>query len=382
MLTGPPTASRPGPDPTETTPFGPLDSPSIAPGEARRVAGDSGWRWARRGLLLIYALLYLWSFQVHGVPISRKSVMLSVLIPVVIGQVGRPWRRWVWTVLELAVYVAMWFAYDYSRGVADRLGFPLQVEMPRNIDRFLFLGTDPNVWAQHHFYDPAHVRWYDVAGSIVYYTHFVLPVALAVILWVSNRAQWGRYVRRFSTVLFAGVIGFIVLPTVPPWMASSTKFPFRILEPLARPTTRGWAHLGRKAFVDWVIQGRDWANPTAAMPSLHAGFALLVPLFLWPFVKRRWARIPLAIFPLLMAITIVYFGEHYVADVLGGWLVVAGSFLFWGWWERRRAAAGLPVHGPIGRVLRRWLGEPTAGLTNWSGSGAGLPDPETTPPLG
>jgi membrane-associated phospholipid phosphatase len=284
---------------------------------------------------------------------------------VLIGQLGRPWRRWVWTGLELAFYAAMWFAYDYSRGIADRLGMPLQVEMPRDIDRALFFGTDPNVWMQQQFFERDHVRWYDVAGSMIYYTHFIVPVAVAVILWVSNRRQWGRYVRRFATSLLVAVAGFILLPTVPPWMAASKKFPYDALPPLARPTTRGWAHLNFKTFVDWVIQGRDWANPTAAMPSLHAGFALLVPLFLMPFVRGRFAttlKVALGVFPVLMAATLVYFGEHYVADILGGWLVVAGSFLGWGWWEQRRAAAGRPDYGPLGRWLRRGLGEPETGL--------------------
>ncbi len=324
-------------------------------------------------MFAVYGVQYIQSFFTNGLPISRKSVMLSVIFPVLIGQLGRPWRRWVWTILELAGYSAMWFAYDYSRGIADRLGMPLQVEMPRDIDRALFFGTDPNVWMQQQFFDRDHVRWYDVASSMIYYTHFIVPVAVAVVLWVTNRRQWGRYVRRFATALFVAVAGFILLPTVPPWMAASKKFPFEILDPIARPTTRGWAHLDFKTFVDWVITGRDWANPTAAMPSLHAGFALLVPLFFMPFVRGRFAiiaKVTLGVFPILMAATLVYFGEHYVADILGGWLVVAGSFLGWGWWEHKRTAEGKPDHGPFGRLLRRWLGEPDAGLKRENVTGA------------
>ena len=339
----------------------------LADTDGHRRVSPARWSAIRRAIFGIYGGVYLWSFFTNGLPISRKSVMVSVLVPVLIGQLGRPWRRWVWTVLELVFYASMWFAYDYSRGTADRLGMPLQVEMPRNIDRALFFGTDPNVWMQQQFYERNHVRWYDVVGSMIYYTHFVVPVAVAVVLWVTNRRQWGRYIRRFATALFVAVIGFILLPTVPPWMAASRepRYGYKILPPLARPTTRGWAHLNFKTFVDWVIQGRDWANPTAAMPSLHAGFALLVPLFLMPFVRGRFAtvaKVALGMFPILMAATLVYFGEHYVADVLGGWLVVAGSFLGWGWWERHRTAIDRPDYGPLGRWLRRRLGEPETGL--------------------
>jgi membrane-associated phospholipid phosphatase len=47
-------------------------------------------------------------------------------------------------------------------------------------------------------------------------------------------------------------------------------------------------------------------------------------------------------YPLAMTFTLVYTGEHYVADVLVGWLYVALTFIVVGlgerWWERRRAA--------------------------------------------
>lgn len=37
-----------------------------------------------------------------------------------------------------------------------------------------------------------------------------------------------------------------------------------------------------------------------------------------------------------MAVTLVYFGEHYVTDILAGWAYVAGAFWFWGRWESKR----------------------------------------------
>jgi len=34
-------------------------------------------------------------------------------------------------------------------------------------------GEVPTLWLQHHLYSPAHIRWYDVAASFVYFSHFV-----------------------------------------------------------------------------------------------------------------------------------------------------------------------------------------------------------------
>jgi membrane-associated phospholipid phosphatase len=71
-----------------------------------------------------------------------------------------------------------------------------------------------------------------------------------------------------------------------------------------------------------VTSGQAGSNPVAAMPSMHAGSALLVCLFLWP-VAGRVQRTALGLYVGAMALTLVYTGEHYVADVLAGWVVAA-----------------------------------------------------------
>jgi membrane-associated phospholipid phosphatase len=83
-----------------------------------------------------------------------------------------------------------------------------------------------------------------------------------------------------------------------------------------------------------------FADPVAAVPSLHAAYPLLLVLFFWKSAGRwRWL---LALYPLAMALTLVYTGEHFVIDVLLGWMYatvvfVVGNRLFDAY-EIRRAA--------------------------------------------
>ena len=293
-------------------------------------------RTVRHGLLALYFAVFVWSFFINGLPIARVVVLGWVAAAVIIAHVGRPWRDQRRMTLDLSLYAAMWLSYDFSRGIADSFGFPLQVETPRNLDRILFLGTDPNVWIQDVFHR-TETPWYEVILSLVYFTHFFLPVAVAVILWIRHRDQWVRYIRRFATVLFGGVLMFVVLPTAPPWMAASTRFPYRILPPLERTTGRAWSELGLETVSSVLLRGQQWANPTAAFPSLHAAFALLVVVFFWPRLRSRAARVAAGSFPVSMAISLVYFAEHYVVDILAGWALVAGSFRFWGRYERSQS---------------------------------------------
>jgi membrane-associated phospholipid phosphatase len=295
------------------------------------------WRPVRIVLAAAYAAGYVYWFRRHGIIIDRISVVISVTILLVLGHVGRPWYRWRQLALDLVLYSAMWWAYEETRGAADRLGFPLQVESVRNMDRVLFLGIDPPVWLQRRFYSPDVVRWYDVVASVVYYTHFVLPVAVIVVLWLSNRLEWVRFMRRLATVLVVACASFVVVPTAPPWMAGGGDRRNRLdaLAPVARPTGRGWRHLGLDSFVHAWETGRDWANRVAAMPSLHAAFSLLVVVFFLPWVRAWWWRAVLLAFPLVMGVALVYLGEHYVVDVLAGWVLVGFSFVLWDRIERR-----------------------------------------------
>ncbi len=295
------------------------------------------WRWVRLGLGLSYLVAYVAWFFKRGVIIDRISVLISMALVLAIATVGKPRRAWRVLVVDFLVLAAIWMMYDETRGAADRVGMPLQARSVRNIDRFLFGGVDPNVWLQQRYFSPDQVHWYDVAASVIYYSHFIVPVALLTALWIRHRAQWVRFMRRFATVLTTACVSYVLLPTAPPWMAAggSTKIPLSELPPLERPAGRGWDAIGLDGFVHAWETGRDWVNPVAAMPSLHAGFALLGVVFWFPYIKRRWIRVALLGYPLVMGLALVYLAEHWVIDVIAGWVVVGTSFAFWGAVERR-----------------------------------------------
>ena len=298
-----------------------------------RVAGV-GWTKIRWRLIGTYVVGYVVWFFVNGIIIDRISVLWSFAIFLAVASVGRPRQEWLRTGRDLGLFVAMWIAYDESRGIADGVGMPIQVESVRNIDRFLMFGTDGVVALQERFLAPAGtVRWYDVIGSFVYYSHFIAPPIALGALWLLNRHEWVRYMRRFATVMFLACTMFVLLPTAPPWMAANGSERSGIsggaLPELRRPTGNGWRHLGLDGFVEAWDTGRDWANEVAAMPSLHSAYALFVVVFFWPKIRSQRVRIALLAYPVAMAVTLMYFGEHYLVDALAGWAVVGVSFLVW-----------------------------------------------------
>lgn len=232
---------------------------------------------------------------------------------------------------DWSLFAFLLFAYDYSRGLADQLGRPVDFTVTRNIDRALFFGHDPNVWIQKHLNISSTLAWYEYPLAVTYMTHFVFPVGVAVILWVRNRTEWIRYIRRLGLLLAAGVMTYVIFPVAPPWMAAKNGY----IDPVRRITARGWSHMGLSTVSKVFERGAAISNPVAAMPSLHAASALLIVVFFW----RRMPlllRVVSPVFPAAMALCLVYFGEHYVTDILVGWLYV--WFVMWvaNRWERRK----------------------------------------------
>ncbi|MFM2070123.1 MAG: hypothetical protein RLZZ623_386 [Actinomycetota bacterium] len=293
--------------------------------------------WIRVVAVTVFTAVYIVRLRTSGIIVDRVSVAISVGLFLLCAFIGKPWRRWGLLAVDVLLYMCMWFAYELTHGAADHLGFPLQAVLPRDIDRVLFFGADPVVWMQHNFFDAAHIRWYDNVASVIYFTHFVVPVVALAVVWATSRTQWIRFMKRLATVLAISCVMFVTLPTVPPWIAADPRFGFASIPPsVTRNTWRGFVDLGFTGFVhDWHI-GIDLANPVAAMPSLHTALALFVPAFFLPMVRSRWLRALMLAFPVAMLASLVYLGEHWVIDGIVGAVVVGGTFWFWNRIERRQ----------------------------------------------
>jgi membrane-associated phospholipid phosphatase len=96
----------------------------------------------------------------------------------------------------------------------------------------------------------------------------------------------------------------------------------------------------------WLYAHHDY-NLYAAFPSLHAGFPVLAAVAAWRRDKRVGAA--LSMWAVLVWITVVYLGEHYVADVLGGVLYAAVAIAIVAWIWKVRAPARIPTEP---RVLK------------------------------
>jgi hypothetical protein len=298
------------------------------PGEFR----FAHWTAVRRAAIVLYFIVVgAWSAY-YGVPAQRELVILWVCGALACASIGRPAQRIVQIAVDWVPIVLVLALYDLTRGVADSLGIGVHHTAMIDFDQFVFFGDTPTQWLQAHLNDPQVINGWDVGFTLVYTSYFVVPFALAGVLWVRDHPAFVRFTRRLVTLSIAGVATYILFPAAPPWMAGEEG----LLDGITRTTSEGWQVIGGGT-AGLFSKGQTGVNLVAAVPSLHSAITALVVFFMWGRV-RPWLRPLLALYPLAMGLTLMATGEHYFFDVMLGWIYAGAVMAAWAWWERRQTA--------------------------------------------
>jgi membrane-associated phospholipid phosphatase len=291
---------------------------------------------------LIYIVASAAFVVVVGIPYQRDLLAVWLLLGLMCFSMSdlRGYSRGV--LLEWLPFIAILIAYDSLRGSAAHT-FGVHYLPQLQADEALFGGTAPTVTLQHWLWH-GHVVWYDVPVWAVYLTHFFATPLVAAVLWKVDRPRFRWFAVLVAVLSFAGLLTYALYPAAPPWMASQAG----LMAPITRIIPEVWPYVGLHSAGSLVEHGYQYANNIAAVPSLHAAFSLLIAVTLWPR-RHKWLRPLVALYPLAMAFSLVYAGEHYVSDILLGWIytvaTVVAARAVARWWAARQAAR-VPAAGP------------------------------------
>jgi len=268
-----------------------------------------------------------------GVPTSHDLVFFWFALGMVAFSVADLRRRVSRLIVEWSPFMGVLFVYDRLRGIADGLLFPAH-ELPQiHVDLSLF-GVVPTVWLQTHLWHGAnHLHWWDYAIWFVYLTHFLATLLMTAILWMWVHDRFARFATMVCVLAMTGFATYVLYPAVPPWMAARQGN----IGEANRIVAVVWMHVPITHFGSLFEKGERYTNNVAAMPSLHAAYAMLIALYLWRIVPR-WARLPVALYPPAMAFSLIYAGEHYVIDCIAGWAYAIATFVAVNLYFERRAA--------------------------------------------
>ena len=305
---------------------------------------------ARRIAVTTWAVVLVYRTITSGFAFNRELLLLYIATGLLAASIGQG-RRMLYVIRDWLPFALVLVAYDLSRGAADFIGRPTLWHWQIDADRWLFFGTVPTVWLQERLKSP-YPPWWEIVISSVYMSFFILPYAVAGVLWLRDREVWKSFVRLFVGLSFAALVIYALLPAAPPWAAARCTAPdvedgpagprcmFRSAREvpdggllgamqntqdganswIERIVGRGWGKLNLHSASALIDQGQASVNLVAAIPSLHAGLSLAIAAFLWNRVHRGWRPV-LAAYVLIMAFTLVYTAEHYVIDILLGWLL-------------------------------------------------------------
>jgi membrane-associated phospholipid phosphatase len=144
------------------------------------------------------------------------------------------------------------------------------------------------------------VNWVYIWG------HWPVIVTVGIVLFLRRRERY-RLLR--NAILVSGGIGFVffaVLPVAPP----------RLADPALVDTVTLHSHAYR------ALQPPGLTDQYAAFPSLHFGWNLLAGIAVWGATRNPAVRMLAVIGPAAMAVAVVLTANHFIVDVLAGFLVV------------------------------------------------------------
>jgi len=270
-------------------------------------------------------------FVLH-LSVSPERLLLLMLIAALILGRGRIFLA------DWIPFLVLFLSYEYLRGLGGKFGMPIHNVTP--LEEVMAFGQVPTLVLQHALYHAGQVSWIDIGATMFYFLHFAFPLILGYLFWIVDRHTFLRFSRALIGMSFAAFVFFLFVPVAPPWKAvpgvvkiiDHTLPSFTDLPGVPVPAT----------VYHWLTP-----NAYAAMPSLHAAYPLLGALFalrLWGL--RAW---PTLLYTACVWFSIVYLGEHYVVDIIGGVLFCVAAFVteesFTRWWAGRRIAPARD--GPI-----------------------------------
>jgi PAP2 superfamily len=253
-----------------------------------------------------------------GLPVARDQLFLWLGLGMAAFSVSA-WRSWGVMVLEWLPFFALLVLYDYLRGAVSVAPAQAHVLPQIDADKWLFGGTVPSVWLQQHLWTPGHFHWYDYGVWGVYMTHFFAVWVVAAILWRVSRDRFRRYAVLTIVLTVAAFLTYWLYPAQPPLLAGVDSS----MPPVDRIVPEVWGQLGVHTLKS-AYENDSFVNTVAAMPSLHAAYPFMLMLFFWPAGKL--VRTALGAYTMAMAFTLVYGGEHFVVDILIGWVMAVAAY--------------------------------------------------------
>jgi membrane-associated phospholipid phosphatase len=245
------------------------------------------------GIYVVAATIFCVEFTVMPGP---EFLVLGILFYASYNQ--RTWSA----LKDWLPFVTVFISYEMMYGFVGTISEFNLHSGPQKWELQLFNHL-PSMILQQNFRFPA----LDYIGALFYGSYFFIPTIFAFIVWRKSPKNYWKYIVAFGVLTYSALITFLFYPVAPPWKALP-DVTTRILTASVDPSLGIPVY---KTLFDFL-----GGNVNAAFPSMHSALPWLV--FLFAFKIWRWKSLPWLVIPVGTWFSVVYLGEHYFVDVLGG----------------------------------------------------------------
>lgn len=267
-----------------------------------------------------FALLFGYLVFIVALMVTRRSTLSPELF-VVFAAIGAViLGRGLAFIRDWTPFFVIFLAWQMARAVADDIGARVQSDAIIAVERVVALGVVPSEEIQRLLHTPGAIGPLDLAMTLVYWCHFLLPLVAALGLWVVRRPLYYRYLMALALLSIGQFFTAVLLPVAPPRFAHLYGAEALSVVDISVAVSQ---HL-ELGTLTWAYHNLN-GNPVAAFPSLHAAYPVLAFLYLrkvWPrgsFLMLAWGAV--------VIFAIVYLAHHYVVDALGGIAYTIAAFL-------------------------------------------------------
>jgi membrane-associated phospholipid phosphatase len=265
-------------------------------------------------------------------PLVRRRIRLSS--PVVLGTAAaapvalcvaeeRSRLRDIATcLLQMWAYIAAYeMPFDDEQAAHRRV----HIDYPVAIDRALGAGQVPTLRLQRWIGRPGGITGRDKVLVWAHWMWFFVPHTTLLYILVRHPERFTRAAVHTYATFDLGVVAYWAVPTAPPWYAAQQG---HVVEAGEQGVRRMMIEYGEQFWRErWgPLYSLLGGNPLAAMPSLHFATSVMAAHMLaetGPVAGAvGWT------YALTLGFALVYLGEHYLIDLIGGLTLTEGIRAF------------------------------------------------------
>ncbi|WP_232835525.1 phosphatase PAP2 family protein [Actinocorallia populi] len=238
--------------------------------------------------------------KLQGVPVTGGGADVRPVIPAV--RTPPVWR-------ELLLIAFFYAAYMATRVILDDPDGPQAAfrNALRILDWERAAGLDVELGLNRMLLEH---QWLATAANLFYLSaHFVVTIGVVAWLYRSRPLHYAWLRTGIMAATGLALIGFWLFPLAPPRFLPEHGF----VDPVVFFDTPGLYSSGASTAM---------SNQYAAMPSMHAGWALWCGIALALLGRAWWVRTLGVLYPVVTVLVIMATANHYVLDAVAGAAVI------------------------------------------------------------